>query len=125
MATDLLQEFQKDTMGVNHRGYELVSKFDPEYFKALKGFYADATFAREDAALSRKIKELIMVAVTTAKGSARGTRVHIKRALLCGATPKEVLEAIETATIPSGLPTLWAGIEALADELEAMGKEFS
>ncbi len=124
MDKNSLQEFQKGTMGVNHRGYELVNAYDPEYFKALKGLYADATFERHGAALSRKTKELIMVAITSAIRSNRGAHVHIKRALLSGATPREVMEAVETATIPTGLPTLWFGVEALADELEAMGREF-
>lgn len=125
MADDYFEDFKKGTMGVTHRGYDLLNQFDPEYFKALKGFYSDATFCREGAALARKIKELIMVAVCTATGRTLGTRVHTKRALLAGATPKEVLETLQTAAIPAGMPVLWAGVEVLADELKAMGKEFS
>lgn len=118
------ENLAKATMGVTHRGYDLLKRFDPEYFAAFAHLYADATFCREDAALPRKMKELIMVAVCTATGRHLGTRIHTKRALLAGAKPKEVLEALQTAAIPCGMPVIWAGLEVLADELEGMGREF-
>ena len=111
-------------MEVRHRGYDLLQQYEPEYFEAFKRLYADATFSREDSALSRKTQELIMVAVCTATGRQRGTSIHTKRALLAGATPREMLATLQTAAIPCGMPVLGAGLEALADELKASGRAF-
>ena len=116
--------FEEATMEVRHRGYELLKEYDPEYFEAFKRLYADATFSRKDAALSRKTQEVIMVAVCTATGRHLGTRIHTKRALLAGAAPREILAALQTAAIPCGMPVLWAGLEVLADELKAAGRAF-
>ena len=124
MGTGAGDPFEAATMEVRHRGYELLQQYDPKYFEAFKRLYADATFFREDAALSRVTQELIMVAVCTATGKALGTRIHTKRALLAGAAPREILGALQTAAIPCGMPVLWAGLEVLADELAAAGRTF-
>jgi alkylhydroperoxidase/carboxymuconolactone decarboxylase family protein YurZ len=54
----------------------------------------------------------------------RGTRIHSERAITLGASPKEVLEAMEVAAIPGGRPGLWLGVETLQEILEAKGHEF-
>jgi alkylhydroperoxidase/carboxymuconolactone decarboxylase family protein YurZ len=41
-----------------------------------------------------------------------------------GATPKEVMEAMEVAAIPGGMPGLWAGVETLQEILKAKNLEF-
>ena len=125
MGTDAGDRFEEATMEVRHRGYDLLQQYDPKYFEAFKRLYADATFSREDGALPRKVQELIMVAVCTATGKHLGTRIHTKRALLAGAAPREILAALQTTAIPCGMPVLWAGLEALADELEAAGRAFA
>ena len=65
-----------------------------------------------------------MVAVTCALRVQRGVRIHSERALTLGADPREVLEAMEIAAIPGGMPGLWLGVETLQEILEAEGKEF-
>ena len=98
-------------------------KLDPEYFEKLKGLYVDGTFGREGA-LPRKTKELIMIGICCALLRPRGIRLHSERALTLGATPKEVMEAMEVAAIPGGMPGLWAGVETLQEILKAKGIEF-
>ena len=124
MGTGAGDRFEETTLEVRHRGYDLLRQYDPEYFEAFKRLYADATFSRQDGALSRKTQELIMVAVCTATGRQLGTRIHTKRALLAGAAPREILAALQTTAIPCGMPVLWAGLEVLAAELEAAGRAF-
>ena len=118
-----LEAFRKVAMGVDNDAYEIVAKWDPEYFERLKGIYVDATWGREGA-LSRKTKELIMVGITCAGLHPLGTRLHIERALVAGASPREVLEAMEVAAIPGGMPGLWLGVETLQKILKARGQEF-
>jgi len=74
--------------------------------------------------LPRKTKELIMVGIACAIRAPRGVRIHSERALTLGASPREVLEAMEVAAIPGGMPGLWLGVETLQEILKATGKEF-
>jgi len=123
MSDDARQAFEKASLGAQNRAYDLIAELDPEYFEKLKGLYVDGTFGREGA-LPRKTKELIMVGITCALSRARGVRLHSERALALGATPREVLEAVEVAAIPGGMPGLWLGAETLHDILKEKGIEF-
>jgi alkylhydroperoxidase/carboxymuconolactone decarboxylase family protein YurZ len=115
------EAFKEVSLGAENRAYELISRLDPEYAQHLKGLFVDATFAREGA-LPRKTKELIMVGITCALHRARGVQLHAERALKLGATPQEVLEAIEVAAIPGGMPGLWLGVETLEAITQAQGE---
>ena len=123
MPQDAKEAFEKTSLGARNTAYEVIAKLDPEYFEKLKGLYVDATFGR-DGALPRKTKELIMVGIACAIRAQRGIRIHSERALTLGASPREVLEAMEVAAIPGGMPGLWFGVETLQEILEAEGKEF-
>lgn len=124
MAHDIEHAFEEIAMGTVNRAYELVTRLDPEYAQHLKGLYVDATFGREGA-LERKTKELIMVGITCALNRPRGVRLHAERALKLGATPREVLEAVEVSAIPGGMPGLWLGVETLQAILEEQGIAFA
>ena len=114
--------FKEASLGAQNAAYEVIADMDPDYFEKLKGLYVDGTFGR-DGALPRKTKELIMVGITVALRLQRGIRLHSERALTLGATPREVLEAMEVAAIPGGMPGLWQGVETLRDILAAKGQE--
>ena len=123
MAEETKEAFKKVGLGADNSAYDVIAKLDPEYFEKLKGLYVDGTFGREGA-LPRKIKELIMVGITCALNRPRGVRLHSERALTLGASPREVLEAMEVAVIPGGMPGLWLGVETLQEILNARGLEF-
>jgi 4-carboxymuconolactone decarboxylase len=123
MKEEAKAAFEKTSLGAENSAYEVIAKLDPEYFEKLKGLYVDGTFGREGA-LPRRTKELIMVGICCALLRPRGIRVHSERALKLGASPKEVLEAMEVAAIPGGMPGLWAGVETLQEILKASGQEF-
>jgi 4-carboxymuconolactone decarboxylase len=123
MAQDSKAAFEKTSLGAENKAYNIIAKLDPEYFEKLKGIYVDGTFGRKGA-LPRKTKELIMVGITCALNRPRGVRLHCERALALGASPKEILEAVEVAAIPGGMPGLWLGVETLEDILKAKGIEF-
>jgi alkylhydroperoxidase/carboxymuconolactone decarboxylase family protein YurZ len=123
MANDSREAFKGASLGAKNAAYELIADLDPEYFEKLKGIYVDGTFGR-DGALGRKEKELIMVGICCALRVQRGVRIHADRALTLGATPKQVLEAIEVAAIPGGMPGLWLGAETLKEVLEQRGQAF-
>jgi len=123
MATNSKDAFEKAALGAQNKAYNIIAELDPEYFEKLKGLYVDGTFGREGA-LSRRTKELIMVGICCALNRPRGVRLHSERALNLGASPREVLEAVEVAAIPGGMPGLWLGVETLEEILKAKGIEF-
>ena len=123
MAQAAKDAFEKTSLGAQNKAYDLIAQMDPEYFDKLKGIYVDATFGREGA-LPRKTKELIMVGICCALNRPRGVKLHSERALTLGAAPREVLEAVEVAAIPGGMPGLWLGVETLNEILKAKGIEF-
>jgi alkylhydroperoxidase/carboxymuconolactone decarboxylase family protein YurZ len=123
MAEETKEAFKKVGLGADNSAYDVIAKLDPEYFEKLKGLYVDGTFGREGA-LPRKIKELIMVGITCALNRPRGVRLHSERALTLGASPRELLEVMEVAAIPGGMPGLWLGVETLQEILNARGLEF-
>ena len=123
MSQNAQQAFEATSLGTENKAYDVIAKLDPEYFEKLKGIYVDATFGREGT-LPRKTKELIMVGITCALRAPRGVRIHSERALTLGASPREVLEAMEVAAIPGGMPGLWLGVETLQEILKAKGQEF-
>ena len=123
MANESKDAFEKTALGAQNKAYDIIAKLDPEYFEKLKGLYVDGTFGRE-AALPRKTKELIMVGITCALSRPRGVKLHCERALTLGASPREVLEAVEVAAIPGGMPGLWLGVETLDEILKTKGIEF-
>src|SRR5262245_65607257 len=123
MAEQAKKAFEKAALGAENKAYNIIARLDPEYFEKLKGLYVDGTFGREGA-LPRKTKELIMVGITCALNRPRGVRLHSERALTLGASPKEVLEAVEVAAIPGGMPGLWLGGGTLKEILKTKGIEF-
>ena len=123
MTTNDKEAFKVASLGAKNAAYELIADLDPEYFEKLKGIYVDGTFGR-NGALGRKEKELIMVGICCALRVQRGVRIHADRALTLGASPKQVLEAIEVAAIPGGMPGLWLGAETLKEILEQRGQTF-
>ena len=123
MKEETKEAFKKASLGAENTAYDIIGKLDPEYFEKLKGLYVDGTFGREGA-LPRKTKELIMVGITCALNRPRGVRLHSERALTVGASPRELLEAMEIAAIPGGMPGLWLGVETLQEILKSRGQEF-
>jgi hypothetical protein len=39
-ASELPEDFKRETLGVTHPGHEAVMALDPEYFSALKNYYS-------------------------------------------------------------------------------------
>jgi alkylhydroperoxidase/carboxymuconolactone decarboxylase family protein YurZ len=119
-----LKEMDRGLMGILHPGHKALASMDEIYLDKVKEYYIDFTVERKGAALHRKVKELIIMSVCAAMARFGGTRLHLKRALLAGATPREVLEALQTAAIPAGLPVVWNGAAILADEIKKMKIKF-
>ena len=99
MADDVAEEFKNEILGVLHPGHEAVMELDTEYFSALKNYYSTWTISREESAISRATKEFVITGILLTQGKMNGARVHIRRGLLAGATPRETFEAITAAAM--------------------------
>jgi alkylhydroperoxidase/carboxymuconolactone decarboxylase family protein YurZ len=67
-----------------------------------------------------KHREMIIIGILAFRGRQDGVVAHMRRAIEHGATKRELLEAIQSAAVPGGGPTLSSGLQALM-ELERAG----
>ena len=68
------------------------------------------TLCREGKALAIKYREMVIIGILAFRGASQeGMLAHMRRAIQHGATKRELLEAIESAAVPGGGPTLPQG----------------
>ena len=121
MADDRAERLRAEAL--KDRGYvypewDLVAREDPDFMESYNQYYRDA-LAR-DSGLPIKYREMVALGVLCFRGASEGALVnHIKRAMEHGATPAEVIGALEAAAIPGGAPTFLTGIKALLKTLDA------
>ena len=92
----------------------------PEIMKAFNKLREEVT--REDA-LSAKVKELMIIAVSVALRCEPCIRFHTQKALKMGITRKEMLEAAGVAILMAGGPAVAYSsiLSELLDELDESG----
>lgn len=116
-------EAQRGYISPAHR---FMAAHDPEFIDAynrlagLAFLYGD----RDDGshALPAKYREMVVCAILAHRGSAEGVANHAKRAMACGATERELLEAFEATVIPGGAPTFLTGVQGLILARERAGQ---
>ena len=102
------------------RGYTLemhgiMAAADPAWVEKYNAFI-EATYTGERT-LDRKTKELLQVAVEAAlRADVDQIAAHIRVALREGATPTEVLEALQCVAMPMGGLAFRRGLQAWAQE---------
>ena len=79
---------------------QLIAEEDPEYLEHFHRMHMHVLYERNN--LSTKIKEIIICAVNAATAYERGLRIHIKGALVAGATYEEIFEGLQAASMPGG-----------------------
>jgi len=102
------------------RGYELemhriMAAADPEWFQKYAAFI-EATYTGPRL-LDRKTKELLQIVVEAAvRADVDQIRAHVRVALREGATPREILEALQAVIAPMGALAFRRGLQAWAAE---------
>ena len=91
--------------------WDWVAKEDPEYVRA-RGPLTQLSVG-EGKELSIKHREMVIIGILAYRGREDGVVTHMRRAIQHGATKRELLEAIESAAVPGGGPTLSTGVQAL------------
>jgi alkylhydroperoxidase/carboxymuconolactone decarboxylase family protein YurZ len=78
--------------------------------------FIEATYTGQRL-LDRKTKELLQIVVETAlRADVEQIREHVRLALKEGATPREILEALEAVIAPMGALAFRRGIQAWSAE---------
>src|SRR5262245_37166812 len=84
---------------------------DPAFMAARKEVSALST--GEGKELSIKYREMVIIGILAFRGRLEGVIAHMRRAIQHGATKRELLEAVQSAGIPGGGPTLSTGVQAI------------
>ena len=85
--------------------FEWVKKYDP---------FLEYTYTSERL-LDRKTKELLQIVVEAAlRADVEHIQAHVEVALKEGATPEEILEALQTVVMPMGMLAFRRGLQAWA-----------
>jgi len=118
MASDDREEMLKEM--TEKRGYSLemhriMAEVDMDWVTSYNQFI-DATYTGQRL-LDRKTKELLQVAVETAlRADIDQIQAHIRVAIKEGATPMEVLEAMQCVIMPMGALAYRRGLQAWSAE---------
>ena len=110
----ILQSVQQDR-GYSLEMHRIMAEADLKWVKKYNDFI-DATYTGQRL-LDRKTKELLQVVVEAAlRADQDQIQAHIKVALREGATPEEVLQALQAVIMPMGGLAFRRGVQAWAAE---------
>ena len=94
--------------------FEWVQNYDP---------FAEATYTGKRL-LDCKTKELLQIVVEAALRADVGQiQAHVEVAIKEGATPREILEALQTVVMPMGMLAFRRGLQAWANVVKPQGME--
>jgi 4-carboxymuconolactone decarboxylase len=121
-CASILRPMKRDELDevTRRRGYELemhriMAAADAEWVQKYTAFI-EATYTGQRL-LDRKTKELLQIVVEAAlRADVDQIRAHVRVALREGATPREILEALEAVIMPMGGLAFRRGVQAWAAE---------
>lgn len=90
---------------------EWLAREAPDYAEARQA--VSTMSVGEGKELSVKHREMVVIGILAFRGSHDGVIAHMRRAIQHGATKRELLEAVQSAAVPGGGPTLSSGVKAL------------
>ncbi len=113
-ARAYLEESER-TRGYTLEMHRIMAAADFEWLNKYNAFI-EATYTGQKS-LDRKTKELLQVVVEAAlRADVEQIQEHVRLALKEGATPREVLEALEAVVAPMGALAFRRGLQAWAAE---------
>ncbi|MCM4076427.1 carboxymuconolactone decarboxylase family protein [Paractinoplanes hotanensis] len=112
----LKADFTK-TRGYWHTFWDEMLELDPDMFEAYTEF---SSVPWRTGTLEPKVKEFVYIAFDTAATHlyVKGLKLHIENAIGYGATPREILEVMEIASV-LGIHGVTAAAPILLEEMEA------
>ena len=117
-AVELKRKFEKD-LGYWDDCCEALAQMAPAFLEA---YYQFSAVAWTSSVLEPKVKEFIALSVSasTTHLHEAGMRMHIRRALACGATPREIMEVLQLTSV-LGIHTCSIGVPIFTEELARAG----
>ena len=113
-AREFLQRMQQDR-GYTLEMHRILAEADLEWAVKYNEFI-EATYTGQRL-LDRKTKELLQIVVEAAlRADVEQIQAHVRVALREGATPREILEALQTVIAPMGALAFRRGVQAWAAE---------
>jgi 4-carboxymuconolactone decarboxylase len=120
-AKSFLEQTQQDR-GYSLEMHRIMAVEDLEWAKKYNGFI-EATYTGQRS-LDRKTKELLQIVVEAAlRADVEQIQAHVRVALREGATPREILEALQAVIMPMGALAFRRGLQAWAAETGAQPTE--
>jgi alkylhydroperoxidase/carboxymuconolactone decarboxylase family protein YurZ/predicted ester cyclase len=119
MAVTPQEFFDRSMGGDRDPGHEFLAEADPTWLWAYQE-YALRMYGREDNLVPRQWRELIVLALLAAQGSWDPFRLHLRRALKNGMSPRRVLQTLEVASVTAGMAALATGAALVAGEVAAL-----
>jgi alkylhydroperoxidase/carboxymuconolactone decarboxylase family protein YurZ len=115
----LLREM-REARGYIYPEHAYLAETDPGFLDAYNNLVGKALLHGNhelgQSALPAKYRELVVCGILAYRGVAGGMLTeHVRRAMRCGASVAELLEAFEAAVVPGGAPTLFNGVAALIE----------
>ena len=105
----------EQTRGYTLEMHRIMAETDREWATKYNDFI-EATYTGQRL-LDRKTKELLQIVVEAAlKADVEQIQAHVKVALEVGATPREILEALQAVIAPMGALAFRRGLQAWAAE---------
>ena len=118
MSNDDNQAFlanAEQTRGYTLEMHRIMAETDREWATKYNDFI-EATYTGQRL-LDRKTKELLQIVVEAAlRADVEQIQAHVKVALEVGATPREILEALQAVIAPMGALAFRRGLQAWAEE---------
>ena len=99
----------------------VLAEMDPQFLEKYHSTYQYVV--HEKKALPLKVKEMIIMVFAAAGSREPGVRTHMRQALDAGASPEEILEALQTASLPGGGHIVTFGALILGEILSERRKE--
>ena len=118
MSTDEVRAYLEEahrTRGYTLEMHRIMASADLDWAKSY-GNFIEATYTGQRT-LDRKTKELLQIVVEAAlRADVEQIQAHVRIALDEGATPEEILEALEAVIAPMGALAFRRGLQAWAAE---------
>lgn len=99
--------------GYHFPTFEWLGEADPDYERARLEFVR-MNYTRPHGELPVRYRELVACAILAFRGYG-SLKLHLARAMREGASLREVLEAMEVASVPGGMATLHYAVDQLIE----------
>jgi alkylhydroperoxidase/carboxymuconolactone decarboxylase family protein YurZ len=104
--------------------HRIMAKWNGDFFRAFDSFYGQCILTDRPGGLDGRTRELIILAGAALIQDTPGLHTHARKAIeLYGCSVEECFDAVATAAIIGGIPTLRVAIEIIAEEAAYLDQE--